>query len=63
MPQLYTILRANTTDIIIKASMQCINAFKPWRRIRDTPYKTAYFLAFPLSTLYRGQDRGQNYYI
>ena len=32
--QLYTILRANTTDII-KAPMQCINAFKPWRRERD----------------------------
>ena len=63
MPHLYTILRANTTDITIKAPMQCINAFKPWRRIRDTPHQSAYLLAFPLSTLYRGQDRGQNYYI
>ena len=25
----------NTTDITIKASMQRINAFKPWRRERD----------------------------
>ncbi len=35
MPQLYTILPQNTIDITIKASMQCINAFKPWRRERD----------------------------